>query len=180
MLQIEITMKKLLCDIMLIADNKPTITDKFSYFFNIIITFGPIAYLLNGLNIWFQSNQQFSSFVIICLIVNMIVGVWYHQKMRTFSWERFFKRNILMWVVLMLVYLMLEMLRQTAGDNFVGESFKILIQITTLLYPISKSLKNIYILSNKQFPPAFIMEKIYNFEKSGNLKDLFDNDKKEE
>jgi hypothetical protein len=61
----------------------------------------------------------------------------------------------------------------------VGESFKILIQVVTLLYPVSKVLKNIYILSNKQFPPAFIMDKIYNFEKNGDLKDLFDTDKKE-
>ena len=111
----------------------------------------------------------------------MLVGAFFHNKMGTFNWVEMFKKNVLMWMVLIVVYTMLEMLRLTAGDNFVGEGFKILIQVTTLLYPVSKVLKNIYILSNKQFPPAFIMNKVYDFEKNGNVKDLFDidNDKKE-
>jgi hypothetical protein len=107
----------------------------------------------------------------------MVVGAIFHNKMGTFNWVELFKKNILMWVVLIVVYAMLEMLRLTAGNNFVGESFKILIQVLTLLYPVSKVLKNIYILSNKQFPPAFIMDKIYNFEKNGDLNELFDTDK---
>jgi len=126
----------------------------------------------SGIN-WF--NPEFSR----CLLVNMVVGAVFHNKMGSFDWVEMFKKNVLMWVVLIVVYAMLEMLRLTAGNNFVGEGFKILIQIVTLLYPVSKVLKNIYILSNKQFPPAFIMDKIYNFEKNGNLNELFDNDKKE-
>lgn len=172
--------KKALCGIILIADNKPTFLEKTHYFINIILTCAPIAYLLNGLNFWFTTNQKFASFILVCLFANMIIGCIYHHKMGTFSWERFFKRNILMWINLIIVYLMLEILRQTAGDNLLGEGFRILIQVTTLLYPISKVLKNVYILSNKQFPPEFIMEKIYNFEKNGNLKDLLDTDKNEE
>ena len=78
-----------------------------------------------------------------------------------------------MTTILFLAYTMLEMLRRTIGDNFISEGFGIIIQISTLLYPTSKALKNLFILSNKQFPPAFIMERLYNFEKTGNLKDLF-------
>jgi hypothetical protein len=40
------------------------------------------------------------------------------------------------------------------------------------IFPASKILKNIYILSNKQYPPSFIMDKIYKFEKDGNVTDL--------
>ena len=78
---------------------------------------------------------------------------------------------------------MQQKLRITIGDNFISEGFGTIIQISTLLYPTSKALKNLFILSNNQFPPAFIMERLYNFEKTGNLKDLFpDNNepKKEE
>lgn len=84
-----------------------------------------------------------------------------------------------MWAVLIPVYTLLEMLRLTAGDNMIGEGFKVVIQITTLLYPISKALKNFYILSNKQFPPQFIMNKIYNFEKTGDIKEFFNKEKEE-
>ena len=167
-------LKETLCRLILLVDNRPSFTDKIIYFFQVIGTFAPIAYLLDGLNFWFKTNQQFSSFILICLLVNMVVGAFFHNKMGSFNWVEMFKKNILMWVVLIIVYAMLEMLRLTAGNNFVGEGFKILIQVTTLLFPISKVLKNIYILSNKQFPPAFIMDKIYNFEKNGDLNELFD------
>jgi len=172
--------KETLCRIILLVDSRPSFTDKLCYLLQVIGTFAPIAYLLDGLDLWFKSNQQFSSFILICLVVNMFVGAVYHHRAGTFDWVEMFKKNVLMWLVLIVVYAMLEMLRITAGNNFVGEGFKILIQITTLLYPVSKVLKNIYILSNKQFPPAFIMEKIYNFEKNGDLNDLFNIDKKEE
>jgi hypothetical protein len=172
--------KETLVKIILSVDSRPTFTEKIGYLFHVIATTAPIAYLLDGLNLWFKTNQQFSAFVLVCLLVNLLVGAIFHSKMKSFDWVELFKKNILMWGILILVYGMLEMLRLTAGDNFIGEGFKILIQTTTLLYPISKVLKNAYILSNKQFPPAFIMEKIYNFEKKGDLNDLFNIDKKEE
>lgn len=168
-----------LCRMILIADNRPSLIEKLSYLVSLVGTLAPVAYLLDGLNLWFSTNQQFSSFILVCLMVNMFVGAIFHNKMGTFDWVELFKKNVLMWVVLIVVYAMLEMLRLTAGENFIGEGFKILIQTMTLLYPISKALKNIYILSNKQFPPAFIMDKIYNFDKNGDLKDLFNIDKKE-
>lgn len=173
-------MKKILCHIVLLADNRPSFIEKITYFFSVIATLTPVAFVLDGLNLWFKTNQQFSSFVLICLLVNLFVGARFHYKMNTFSWKQLLTRNSEMWVVLIVVYALLEMLRLTAGNNFVGEGFKIMIQVMTLLYPISKALKNIYILSNKQFPPAFIMDKIYNFEKTGDIKDLFDTDKKEQ
>ena len=169
--------KKILCWIILISDKRPSLCEKWDYLFSIIITFAPIAYLLKGFDFWFASNHQFVTFVLICLVANIIVGAAYHKKMKTFDWLEFFLKNMLMWAVLIIVYLMLEILRLTAGNNIVGESFKVLIQITTLLYPISKVLKNAYILSNKQFPPAFIMKRLYSFEKSGNINDFFENEK---
>ena len=77
--------------------------------------------------------------------------------------------------VLIVVYFLLEMLRLTMGENVIGEGFRSVIQVSTLLYPSSKALKNLYILSNKQFPPKFIMERLYKFEQTGDLKDLYPN-----
>jgi hypothetical protein len=68
---------------------------------------------------------------------------------------------------------MLEMLRYTAGDNLAGEIFRILIQTTTLLYPTSKVLKNVFIITKGKYPPKFLMDRLYNFEKNGDLNDFF-------
>lgn len=168
--------KRAVSQIILLSADKPTIFEKLVYFGSLIIRIGPIAYLLDGFNFWFQTNQQFSSFVLICLLANMIVGGIFHKKMHTFSWKEALKKNIGMWIILIIVYVLLEILRITVGDNVVGEGFKVLIQITTLMWPVSKALKNIYILSEKQFPPSFIMDRVYNFEKTGSVKDLFDTD----
>ena len=171
--QIKTMIRKVLCDILLIADNNPTFIEKIKYFFTIIATFAPIAYLTNSIGDWFSDNRQFASFVIICIVANIVIGACYHLKMKSFSWELFLKRNSIMIVVLISAYILLEILRITIGENVIGEGFKAIIQVSTLLYPTSKALKNLYILSNKQFPPHFIMERLYNFEKTGDLKDLF-------
>lgn len=170
--KLSVMIKKIFCSIALLADDSPTLSEKVSYLVKLLLTFAPIAFLMSSFGIWYKDNEQFFSFIIGALFINMIVGIGYHVKGGTFKWSQFFWKNIKMWVVIIIVYIILDMLRLTAGDNLAGETFRIFIQITTLLYPSSKALKNIYILNNKQFPPEFIMEKLYNFEKTGNIKDL--------
>lgn len=71
------------------------------------------------------------------------------------------------------IYIMLEMLRYTAGDNLAGEIFRVMIQVVALLYPTSKVFKNVYIITEGKYPPEFIMQRLYNFEKNGDLSKFF-------
>lgn len=169
-------LQKLFCGIILIADSRPTFFEKIKYFGLIISTLTPVVWLIESLSGWYLTNQQFANCIFITIIFNLIIGCWYHHKMGTFSYEQFIFRNAVMIAVIIFGYTMLEMLKIRMGDNMLAQGFGITIEISTLLYPGSKVLKNLYILSNKQFPPAFIMERLYNFEKSGNLKDLLPND----
>jgi hypothetical protein len=171
---------KFLSKIALLADNQPSFLEKLKYFGLVISTLAPIVWLTEVISGWYIENQRGASFIIFCIIANLFIGAWFHHKMRTFSWEQLIKKNTLIVSVLVPSYIMLEMLRITAGENLAADSFRIIIQLSSLIYPISKSLKNLYILSNKQFPPAFIMERLYNFEKTGNLKDLFPDEPKTE
>ena len=75
--------------------------------------------------------------------------------------------------VIVCSYIMLEMLRYTAGSNIAGETFRVIIQTLTLLYPTSKVMKNLFLISSGKFPPEFLMKKLYNFEKSGDLTAFF-------
>jgi hypothetical protein len=158
---------------LLMADNRPSVGEKLFYWLNVIVAAGPVAYGLNELTLWFGNNQQFVRFVTIALLLNLVVGGIYHKKAGSFSWELFLKRNSVMILVIIVVYTLLEQLRLTAGENWAGETFRIVIQMATLLYPTSKVLKNMYILSDRQHPPAFIMDRLYNFEKNGNLGEFF-------
>ncbi len=44
----------------------------------------------------------------------------------------------------------------------------------TLMYPVSKIVKNVFVLTGGKYPPKWIMKALYNYEKSGKLKDFFD------
>lgn len=177
---LSIMILKFLSKIALLADDQPSTWEKLKHIALIISTCGPIVWLSEGVTGWYIVNKQFAGFILVCVICNLIIGAWYHYKMGTFKWEELLKKNTLMITVLAFSYTMLEMLRITAGENFAADGFRIIIQLSSLLYPVSKCLKNLYILSNKQFPPAFIMERLYNFEKTGNIKDLFPDSPKTE
>lgn len=166
-------MKTLLARIILLTYGDIDFADRIKYLFEALIKLAPIAFALNLINWWFTENQQFGTFMCVAMLVNMGVGVWIHFLKGTFCFKPFIFKNLEMCFVVVVVYMMLEMLRYTAGDNLAGEIFRILIQTTTLLYPTSKVLKNVFIITKGKYPPKFIMDRLYNFEKNGDLKDFF-------
>lgn len=183
-------LKKLFAKIILISSqasdfgfagkiDSPSWGEKINYFVDSAVKLTPIAYVLSLTSWWFGENKQFGEFMCILLIMNMGVGLVYHLKSGTFEFKEFIWKNIGMAAIVVCGYTVLDMLRYTAGDNIAGEMFRVLIQIITLLYPGSKILKNLYVLSNGHFPPEFIMKKLYNFEKNGDLNEFF-NKKKED
>jgi len=172
-------MKKIFYSLILAANHSSTFKERAQLLGSVILKIAPIAYALDMANWWFKENKQFGTFICIALLVNMIVGGVRHLKNKSFDFKLFFARNCMMIFVVCMVYVMLEMLRYTAGANIVGEIFKVLIQVTTLMYPTSKVFKNCYILSNGKYPPEFIMQRLYNFEKNGDLNDLFKTKKDE-
>lgn len=175
-------MNKIIAQIILSTDNNVSLVDKLTYIKNVLITFTPIAFAMSWFNWWFEKNEQFGEFLIIALSMNIIVGMIIHLKNKTFSWLEFFKKNTTMIFACVSTYIVLEILRYTIGDNIIAEVFKTTIQVMTLLFPISKVIKNIYLLTNKTFPPEFFMNRLYNLEKNGNLEDFFkgNNDKIDE
>lgn len=167
-------MKRLLAQVMLLADyDNVGVGDRIKYIWNAILHFAPIAIVLDLFSWWFKENHQFGTFMCIALIINLVIGAYMHKKSGTFCFKQFIVKNVELAFIITITYLMLEMLRYTAGDNLAGEIFKVLIQVMTLLYPTSKVLKNIFIISKGKYPPEFIMRKLYNFEKNGDLEKLF-------
>lgn len=146
----------------------------------IVLPFSPLAFLLEQFGFWFNTNAIFFSVVLWSIVANIIFGAWLHWKKGDFKLKILLIKNLEMCVIILMAYPILEGISTVTGDNITGEIFKIAIQIATILFPAGKALKNAHILSNYQYPSHFIMQKIYRFEKDGNVKDLFeDNDKTE-
>lgn len=165
---------------LLLTDKHPSIWRKLKYWIEITPVLSGFGYLFDGVDLWFKTNKQFVTFVIIAVIINIVYGMYYHHKTNTFDYGQLLRKASKMVVTIIVSYVLLDMLRVTSGENIAGEIFKVVIQIMTLVWPISKTLKQVYILNNKEFPPEFIMEKLYNFEKTGNVAELFNTNQKDQ
>lgn len=167
-------------NVVLIGDDSLTVTERLQYLWKSIITFAPIAFLLDTFNLWFEENQLFFSAVVFFIFANMSLGAYMHLKKNSFDWFTLLKKTMTMVVAVMITYLILELILRVAGSNLVTETFRTALQVATLLYPGSKILKNIFILSEGEHPPQWVMEKIYNFQKNGDLSVFLGNKEKEE
>lgn len=165
--------KRLFFSFILLGDNKISIGDKVEIALKLFLALAPVAYMLEILQIWFRDNREFSIFTLMAILLNMGIGGWYHFKYsKQFNWSTLLKKTSLMMLVLIVTYYLLEQIRIIIGHNVLSDGFKVAIQVATLFYPTSKTLKNIYIMSNKEYPPAWIMERVYNFEKTGDVEAL--------
>lgn len=157
----------------LIADDRVSFLTKISTYLKLLLGFGPIAYGLDLVGFWFTDNKKFVTFFIVIVIANACLGLWKHKKMNQFDWEQFFSKTGRMLVVVIITYFLLSMIAGITGENFISEGFETSIQVMTLFYPASKGLKSIFVISNGEYPPKWIMKKVYNFEEDGDMSDLF-------
>lgn len=176
-------MKRLIAHLILLGDFErvpPLSTEFFRHYWNCILVGLPTAFMVDFIRKWFMLNATFWMFLFIAMTANGIVGAYTHFKSGSFSARLFFWRNAEMAFICFISYIMMDIVRQIAGDNLAGEVFGKFVQISTVLYPISKIMKNIFIISRGKHPPEFVMRRLYNFEKNGDLSGLFKTDGTEE
>lgn len=163
--------------LILASEDTIPFNERAKYLFLNVAKIAPFAFVLDIINAWFNENGQFFLFLCTSVFINMLVGIWKHVKKGTFDYKQFLIKNAEMALILVITYVMLDMLRLTAGDNYAGEAFRVVIQVMTLFYPASKVIKNVYIISNGKYPAEWVMKRLYNFEKNGDLRELFSDNK---
>jgi hypothetical protein len=164
----------LVYNLLVLADEQSNYLDRVIAFFKILFASSPAIFLFNIIGGWFNSNKEFSTYVILCILINMAVGGWrHHIGKKGFSWWELLKKTGLMFLVLLAVYTVLEMILKIAKENIVTETFRVALQVSTLMYPGSKLFKSVFILTKGEYPPEWIMARFYKFNKDGDLLDLF-------
>lgn len=169
LLKIKLLFLKFFFGLILTTDKNIPLLDRVELFFKSLMAIAPIAFLLELSKGWVMDNKKFTTAVILIVFINMGLGAYMHLKKRNFKWQKFITKSISMILVINITYVVLELIIERAGDNFVVEGFRAALQVATLLYPGTKVLKNTFILSNGEYPPKWVMDKIYNFEKNGDL-----------
>lgn len=162
-------------NLIILADDKFEKDERIYSFIKIMSVSGPFAFVLNLMGAWFNDNQVFAIFVIAAIIINAAFGAGMHLKRKSFRFIIFLKKTGIMVAALLLTYVGIEMVLIIAKQNIVTDVFRIALQVTTILYPFSKVFKNVYILTNGEYPPKWIMEKVYNFQSNGDLRKFLEN-----
>ena len=161
---------KVFCDLVVIADGKSELAERVISFFRALFSLPLIAFFLAIATHWYVNNQLFVIFIIIAIVGNIGFGGWMHWKNGSFNMGVFLNKTGTMLLSIMVVYFALEMVITLGGENAVTTGFRLALQVSTLLYPIGKICKNGFILSKGEYPPKWIMQKIYNFQENGDLK----------
>ncbi|WZL88299.1 hypothetical protein VS868_11900 [Salinimicrobium sp. 3283s] len=168
---------KIYCNLILLGYRELSWTERFWSFVKSFLAFSPVAFILGAVHAWYLENEHFFYAVSILVIINMVFGGRMHWKKRNFNIKLFLNKTSEMIISLTLIYLGLEMIISHGGDNYVTSGFRAALQMTSLLYPFSKIAKNVHILSKGKYPPEWIMKKLFDFEKTGDLKEFLDTPK---
>ena len=155
--------------------------DRFKYFYQGFLKLTPIIFVINIVLGWHAEHLIFLKSLYGVLLVNAIIGICAHVKLKTFDIGEFFKSTLITIAVIFAVYFSLDKLGKSIPEGFLEIGFASTVQVMTLLFPISKIARNGFILTNGGFPPEFLIKALYNYQKDGNLKAFleFQNTKKE-
>lgn len=159
---------------------KLTEKERFGYFIESFFKLAPIAFLINSVFNWHDEHQVFLKGLYVILFINAVFGVLTHRKLKTLDIGEFAKSTLITIVVVFGVYFSLDQMNNSIPDGLLSVGFSSSVQILTLLFPIAKIMRNSFILTNGKFPPEFLIEKLYNYERDGNIKSFLEILKKEE
>lgn len=168
--------------VILLFTTKIKLTEKERVFFFVESFFklAPIAFLINSAFNWHNEHEAFLYGLYGIMAVNAFIGVLTHRKLKTLDVGEFAKSTLITIVVVFGVYFSLDQMNNSIPDGLLSVGFSSSVQILTLLFPIAKIMRNSFILTNGKFPPEFLIEKLYNYERDGNIKEFLTILKKEE
>ena len=155
-------------------DDKIHLRDRVYYFFIAFFKSIPLLMLYSYFTVWKEKNELFFVGISFILFLNMVVGATYHAKAGSFDIKQFLYGNISVMLVISVVYISLSVISIPLNESEMGKMFQSVLQFMTLMYPVSKIVKNIFVLTGGKYPPQFVMKALYNYEREGKLKDFFD------
>lgn len=156
-------------------DDKIHLRDRVYYFFIAFFKSIPLLMLYSYFSTWRGNNEFFFAGICFALFLNALVGGVYHFKTGTFNIKDFLMGNTMMIFVISVSYISLAILSIPLDESGIGKIFKMSVQLMTLFYPVSKIVKNVFVLTRGKYPPQFVMKALYNYEREGKLKDFFNN-----
>ncbi|EGD34715.1 hypothetical protein [Capnocytophaga sp. oral taxon 338] len=155
------------------SGEKIALRDRLYYLVITLVHSTPLVFVGSYFSAWLQLHEPFLLGIGVALFLNMAVGALYHLHQHSFNLWQFLYKNAKMMAVISVVYILLALLNVPLAKTASGELFESTIELMTLLYPVSKAIKHIFILTHGKYPPQWIIKALYNYEKEGKLKEFF-------
>lgn len=127
--------------------------------------------LLDRLAGWYIDNSVFLTMVFGAVVLDYAIGTYVHLMVkRDFNMKKNYIGLLVKGFAVCAGYVLFEMVRQIVNDvQFIAIYFKVILQLTVILYPTISALKNISILTNGEFPPDIWFKKFNKFNKDLDL-----------
>jgi len=122
---------------------------------------------------WYIDSQVFIIILVAMLFVDLILGVWKHWKLHTFSFKSMIRGFMEKIVLLILFYFISEALIQIISDADLDSVYiKVPLKLIMFFYLAGNALVNMGIISGGRIPSLALLSRIEKFNKTLNIEDL--------
>lgn len=124
----------------------------------------PIS-LVDRFSGWYIDNQVFLTLVFLAVAIDHLLGSFvYYWIKHDFNIKKNLNGLLVKGFSVCAGYVLFEMVHQIVSDvQFIAIYFRVILQLTVILYPLLSALKNISIISGGAFPPVIWFKKFESF-----------------
>lgn len=124
----------------------------------------PIS-LVDRFSGWYIDNQVFLTLVFLAVVIDHLLGSFVHYWIKhDFNIKKNQNGLLVKGFSVCAGYVLFEMVHQIVSDvQFIAIYFRVILQLTVIIYPLLSALKNISIISGGAFPPAIWFKKFESF-----------------
>lgn len=135
------------------------------------------AYMHNNI----FTDSDFLNVIVICLLADMIGGMWKHYRLHTFSWKRLYLgllEKIGVSFLGMILFNSIFSIHQWQGIDSAKNYLILIGKLANLLYICGSCFNNLYVITGGKFPPVGFMKRMANFNETLDTNKLTDKDVK--
>lgn len=134
-----------------------------------------IGYLFGIIDRLILSEHDFMFVLLISIILDTFLGVYKHWKYSTMDAKKLvaktFEKLLLVMIGMALFNSFAYSMKKHAD---LISYYDMMAQLILLSYPIFNAWKNVYLLSDKRFPPKWVMDRFTKFNQTGEIKQFYE------
>jgi hypothetical protein len=139
-------------------------------YFEALCTIIPIAALLSISDMLLGADHLFLMIIFISVFIDAVLGIFKHAKQKTLSANEFIIGQVIKLAIAYInIFIFHSIAYSVKETGFINTYIINSGNLSSLLYVVSSIFSSIYVISNKKFPPQYILDKIDSFFKTGKL-----------